>query len=110
MREVEQSREVVKNVTEELKEECSTPCPDPEKGEQKEEEKGEEGKNDTNNTKDGNSDDVEVRNVLSVSLSLNYMYCIHKFLILCTHRMCLHYFSIVLLIDCRGNVHTIHPK
>ncbi|XP_056112797.1 protein NOXP20 isoform X3 [Rhinichthys klamathensis goyatoka] len=62
VREVEQSREVVKNVTEELKEECSTPCPDPEKGEQKEEEKkekGEEGNNDKNNTKDGNSDDVE---------------------------------------------------
>ncbi|XP_077061121.1 protein NOXP20 isoform X3 [Siphateles boraxobius] len=55
VREVEQSREVVKNVTDELKEECSTPGPNPEKGEQKEE-KGEEGKN---NTKDGNSDNVE---------------------------------------------------
>ncbi|KAK9980772.1 hypothetical protein ABG768_000361 [Culter alburnus] len=62
VREVEQSQEVVKNVTEELKEECSTPCTAPEKGEQKEEEKkekGEEGENEKNNTKDVNSDTVE---------------------------------------------------
>ncbi|XP_067258998.1 protein NOXP20 isoform X2 [Chanodichthys erythropterus] len=63
VREVEQSQEVVKNVTEELKEECSTPCTAPEKGEQKEEEekkeKGEEGEDKKNNTKDVNSDTVE---------------------------------------------------
>uniref|UniRef100_A0A672RM56 Protein NOXP20-like n=1 Tax=Sinocyclocheilus grahami TaxID=75366 RepID=A0A672RM56_SINGR len=58
VREVEQSRKDVKNVTEELKEESSTTCPAPEKEEQKEEEKkekGEEGENEENNAKDGNS-------------------------------------------------------
>ncbi|XP_067297957.1 protein NOXP20 isoform X2 [Pseudorasbora parva] len=61
VREVEQSGEVVKNVTEELKQECSTPCPAPEKGEHEEEkkEKGEEGENLNDNTKDRNSDAVE---------------------------------------------------
>uniref|UniRef100_A0A673I800 Protein NOXP20-like n=1 Tax=Sinocyclocheilus rhinocerous TaxID=307959 RepID=A0A673I800_9TELE len=58
VREVEQSRKDVKNVTEELKEESSTTCPAPEKEEQKEEEKkekGEEGENEENNAKEGNS-------------------------------------------------------
>ncbi|XP_016360125.1 protein NOXP20-like [Sinocyclocheilus anshuiensis] len=58
VREVEQSRKDVKNVTEELKEESSTTCPAPEKEEQKEEEKkekGEEGEHEENNAKDGNS-------------------------------------------------------
>ncbi|XP_026059688.1 protein NOXP20-like isoform X2 [Carassius auratus] len=62
VREVEQSREDVENVTEELKEESSTTCPAPEKGEKKEEEKkekGEEGDNKENSAKDGNSDAVE---------------------------------------------------
>ncbi|XP_016136174.1 protein NOXP20 isoform X2 [Sinocyclocheilus grahami] len=68
VREVEQSRKDVKNVTEELKEESSTTCPAPEKEEQKEEEKkekGEEGENEENNAKDGNS------NALSALSSLN---------------------------------------
>ncbi|XP_059409843.1 protein NOXP20 isoform X2 [Carassius carassius] len=64
VREVEQSREDVENVTEELKEESSTPCPASEKEEKKEEEeekkeKGEEGDNKENSAKDGNSDAVE---------------------------------------------------
>uniref|UniRef100_A0A8C2F372 Family with sequence similarity 114 member A1 n=1 Tax=Cyprinus carpio TaxID=7962 RepID=A0A8C2F372_CYPCA len=69
VREVEQSCEDVKNVTEELKEESATTCPAPEKEEKKEEEKkekGEEGDNKENSAKDGNSDAVEVRNVFSV--------------------------------------------
>ncbi|XP_016415548.1 protein NOXP20-like isoform X2 [Sinocyclocheilus rhinocerous] len=68
VREVEQSRKDVKNVTEELKEESSTTCPAPEKEEQKEEEKkekGEEGENEENNAKEGNS------NALSALSSLN---------------------------------------
>uniref|UniRef100_A0A8C1B6D5 Family with sequence similarity 114 member A1 n=2 Tax=Cyprinus carpio TaxID=7962 RepID=A0A8C1B6D5_CYPCA len=62
VREVEQSCEDVKNVTEELKEESATTCPAPEKEEKKEEEKkekGEEGDNRENSAKDGNSDAVE---------------------------------------------------
>uniref|UniRef100_A0A8C2B158 Family with sequence similarity 114 member A1 n=1 Tax=Cyprinus carpio TaxID=7962 RepID=A0A8C2B158_CYPCA len=62
VREVEQSCEDVKNVTEELKEESATTCPAPEKEEKKEEEKkekGEEGDNKENSAKDGNSDAVE---------------------------------------------------
>lgn len=64
MREVEQSRHRVKNVTEELIEESSTAGPEPENEEQKDKEKiekGEEGENEENNAKDGNSDAVEVR-------------------------------------------------
>uniref|UniRef100_A0A8C2DG04 Family with sequence similarity 114 member A1 n=1 Tax=Cyprinus carpio TaxID=7962 RepID=A0A8C2DG04_CYPCA len=62
VREVEQSRNDVKNVTEELLEESATTCPEPRKEEQKEEEKkekGEEGENEENNAKDANSDAVE---------------------------------------------------
>uniref|UniRef100_A0A671MUR4 Protein NOXP20-like n=1 Tax=Sinocyclocheilus anshuiensis TaxID=1608454 RepID=A0A671MUR4_9TELE len=69
VREVEQSREDVKNVTEELKEESSTTCPAPEKEENKEEEKkekGEEGENKENSAKDGNSDAVKKVYVSSV--------------------------------------------
>ncbi|RXN04733.1 NOXP20-like isoform X1 [Labeo rohita] len=63
VREVEQSWEDVKNVTEKLKEESSTTSPAPEKEERKEEEnkeKGEEGEDEENNAKDQNSDAVEV--------------------------------------------------
>ncbi|XP_016425944.1 protein NOXP20-like isoform X1 [Sinocyclocheilus rhinocerous] len=69
VREVEQSWEDVKNVTEELKEESSTTCPAPEKEEKKEEEKkekGEEGENKENSAKDGNSDAVKKVYVSSV--------------------------------------------
>lgn len=62
MREAEQSREDVKNVTEELREESSTTCPAAEKEEEKEEEKkekGKEGENEENNAKDGYSNAVE---------------------------------------------------
>uniref|UniRef100_A0A672T9M3 Family with sequence similarity 114 member A1 n=2 Tax=Sinocyclocheilus grahami TaxID=75366 RepID=A0A672T9M3_SINGR len=70
VREVEQSWEDVKNVTEELKEESSTTCPAPEKEEKKEveekKEKGEEGENKENSAKDGNSDAVKKVYVSSV--------------------------------------------
>ncbi|XP_042572605.1 protein NOXP20-like [Cyprinus carpio] len=62
VREVEQTCEDVKNVTEELKEESATTCPAPEKEEKKEEEKkekGEEGDNRENSAKDGKSYSVE---------------------------------------------------
>ncbi|XP_052422197.1 protein NOXP20 isoform X2 [Carassius gibelio] len=62
VREVEQSRHRIKNVTEELIEESSTAGPEPEKEEQKDKEKiekGEEGENEESNAKDGNSDAVE---------------------------------------------------
>ncbi|XP_059407939.1 protein NOXP20-like [Carassius carassius] len=62
VREVEQSRRDVKNVTEELIEESSTAGPEPEKEEQKDKEKiekGEEGENEESNAKDGYSEAVE---------------------------------------------------
>ncbi|XP_043103648.1 protein NOXP20 isoform X2 [Puntigrus tetrazona] len=62
VREVEQSREDVRNVTEELKEESPTTSPAPEKEEKKEDEmkeSGEEGENKESNAKDGNSVAVE---------------------------------------------------
>ncbi|KTG39143.1 hypothetical protein cypCar_00027269, partial [Cyprinus carpio] len=71
VREVEQSCEDVKNVTEELKEESATTCPAPEKEEKKEEEKkekGEEGDNRENSAKDGNSDAVELHKVAELIL------------------------------------------
>ncbi len=81
MREAEQSREDVKNVTEELREESSTTCPAAEKEEEKEEEKkekGKEGENEENNAKDGYSNAVEVRNASSVC-DLRTMYvCVYE--------------------------------
>ncbi len=77
MREAEQSREDVKNVTEELREESSTTCPAPEKEEEKE--KGKEGENEENNAKDGNSNAVEVRNAFSVLPRLNCV-CVYIYI------------------------------